>query len=147
MKTNSRQRGLTLMEMTVVILIVALLTSLSLPAIRTFFSSMAMSDGAKGMISAALASARAIAAKEQRYAGVRFQTAYRPDGPLNAPQYMIFVVHDFDNTGLAPGFRAVEGIKPIKLPENVGVMDLRYRTNINPIYSGDAPIDENSDID
>jgi hypothetical protein len=33
---------------------------------------------------------------------------------------------------LASGFRAVEGLKPIKLPERIGVMDLMVRINHNP---------------
>ncbi|GAH37475.1 unnamed protein product, partial [marine sediment metagenome] len=68
-----------------------------------------------------MASARAIAAKEQRYVGVRFQKAYDPEGPLRAPQYMIFVVQD-PALG-AYFFRAVEGLEPIKLPDSVGVTD------------------------
>jgi hypothetical protein len=75
------------------------------------------------MISAALSTARAIAAKEQRYAGIRFQQN------LAGNQYMVFIVHDFERTGLNPGFRAVEGLKPIKLPESLGVMDLMVRIN------------------
>jgi hypothetical protein len=73
------------------------------------------------MISAALSNARAIAMKEQRYAGIRFQVSYNPDNPLRAEQYMIFIIHD-PALG-AYFFRAIEGIKPIKLPQNVGVMD------------------------
>jgi hypothetical protein len=42
---------------------------------------------------------------------------------------MIFIIHDFEKTGLNPGFRAVENFKPTKLPENLGVMDLIVRTN------------------
>ena len=42
---------------------------------------------------------------------------------------MIFIVHDQPNTDLANGFRAVEGIEPIKLPDTVGVMDLRINGN------------------
>jgi prepilin-type N-terminal cleavage/methylation domain-containing protein len=131
MKIKTRQHGLTLIEMTVVILVVALMTSLSIPAVRTFFGSMVFSEGAESMISAALATGRAIAAKEQRYAGVRFQTAYHPDGLLNSPQYMIFVVHEEPRKmgNLTIGFRAVDGVKPIKLPDSVGVMDLRIDGN------------------
>ncbi len=113
------------MEMTVVVASVALLASLSTPAIRTFFDSLATRDTARAMIDATLSSARAVAAREQCYAGIRFQKAYHPQGPLYASQYMIFIVHDFDRTGLANGFRAVEGRKPIKLPEGLGVMDLK----------------------
>jgi hypothetical protein len=124
MKTGYKQSGRTLVEMSVVIAAVVLLGSFGLPAVRTFLDSFESGTGGKPLISAALASARAIAAKEQRYAGIRFQKAYNPDGPLKADQYMVFIVHDFDRTGLASGFRAVEGIDPIKLPDTVGVMDL-----------------------
>ena len=153
MKVKPRQCGLTLMEMTVVIAVMALLAVFGLPAIRALINSFESEGGAKAMISASLASARAIAAKEHHYAGIRFQKAYDPNDPdiLNAPQYMIFIVHDPapkpKGTDLANGFRAVKGIKPIKLPDSLGVMDLRYRTNPNPRYSGDEPVDEDNDID
>ena len=109
--------------MTVVIAAIVLLGSFGLPAIRTFLESFESGTGARPVISAALASARAIAAREQKYAGIRFQKAYNPEGPLKASQYMIFIVNDFDKTKLAPGYRAVEGLKPIKLPDSIGVMD------------------------
>lgn len=84
------------------------------------------------MISAALSSARAIAAKEQRYAGIRFQHAYYkedPDkSPLKMPQYMIFIVYDpelpRDGKQGNLGCRAVKGVKPIKLPEDLGVIEV-----------------------
>jgi len=147
MKVKARQCGLTLMEMTVVIAVMAMLAVFGLPAIRALINSFESEGGAKCMISAALASGRAIAASQHHYAGIRFQKAYDPNDPdlLNAPQYMVFIVQDPEI--LAWGFRAVEGIKPIKLPDSVGVMDLRYRTNPNPRYSGDEPIDEDNDID
>ena len=128
-------------EMAVVIAAIVLLGSFGLPAVRTFLDSFESGASAKAVISAALASARAIAAKEQRYAGIRFQKAYNPDAPLDplkADQYMVFIVQD-PSMG-AYFFRAVEGLQPIKLPDTFGVMDLRYRTNTNPRYSGDAPI-------
>ncbi len=115
--------GLTLTEMVVVIATISLLVGLGLPAVRAFFNSFESRGGGKTMISAALSSARAIAAKEQRYAGIRFQQ------DLAGNQYMLFIVHDFERTGLNPGFRAVEGLKPIKLPQTVGVMDLMVRIN------------------
>jgi len=136
MKAKSRQSGITLTEMTVVIAVVALLGSLGLPAVRMLFNSFESQSGGRAVISAALATARAIAAKEQRYVGVRFQKAYDPDGPLKAPQYMIFIVHDFDKTGLVSGFRAVEGVEPIKLPDSVGVTDLMVRVNRKPTWDG-----------
>lgn len=116
MKTKSRQSGLTLVEMTTVVAIIALLTAFALPVIRTFFDSLGSAGSVKGMISAAMASARAIAAKEQRYAGVRFQQ------DLYGHQYMVFIIQD-SKIG-AYFFRAKEGIQPVKLPDNIGVMNL-----------------------
>jgi hypothetical protein len=88
-----------------------------------------------------LASARAIAAKEQRYAGIRFQKRYDPNNPdpLNESQYIIFIVQD-PNMGHAYGFgfHAVEGIQPIKLPDSIGVMDLTIVTQRNKQYP-DSP--------
>jgi type II secretory pathway pseudopilin PulG len=133
MREKNRQCGLTLTEMTVVIVTIALLLGLGLPAVRALLDSFESGSGAKGMISGALASARAIAAREQRYAGVRFQKAYNPQGPLSASQYMIFIVQDPNI--LAYGFRAVKGVEPIKLPDSIGVTDLtivRLRNSVNP---------------
>ena len=127
MRTRSKQSGLTLPELAVVIATIALLVGFGLPAIRALLNSFETQSGATTLISTSLASARAIAAKEQRYAGVRFQR------DLSGKQYMIFIVQDFDRTNLESGFRAVEGVKPIKLPDNVGVMDLyRVQRDYNP---------------
>lgn len=156
MRLSSKQSGLTLTEMTVVVASIAILVAIGLPAVRAFFRSFETEAGAKNTISAALSSTRAMAAEKHRYVGIRFQKAYNlnapnPLDPLTAPQYMIFIVHDPasepNGTGLANGFRAVEGLKPIKLPDSVGVMDLKLRTNPNPIYAGDAPIDNDAKID
>jgi len=129
MKHKRRQNALTLTEMTVIIVTIALMVGLGLPAVRALLKSFESADSAKTMISAALSTARAIAAKEQRYAGIRFQKAYSSEGLLEAPQYMIFVVQDPDI--MAWGFRAVEGLKPIKLPDSIGVMDLTIVTDRN----------------
>jgi len=123
MKTKPKQSGVTLPEIVVVVATIALLAGFALPAIRALLNSFETQSGAKTLISTTLASARAIAAKEQRYAGVRFQR------DLNDEQYMIFVVQD--PAIMAHGFRAVEGVKPIKLPETVVVMDLTIVTDRN----------------
>jgi prepilin-type N-terminal cleavage/methylation domain-containing protein len=123
MRAKSRQSGLTLPEMTVVVAIIALLTAIGLPAIRALLDSFQTQSGAENLISAALSSARAIAAKEQRYAGIRIQQ----DSTGN--QYIVLIIHDYEKTGLSSGFRAVEGAKPIRLPKNSCIMDLRVRTN------------------
>jgi Tfp pilus assembly protein PilE len=123
MRTRSRQSGLTLPEIAVVIATIALLAGFALPAVRALLNSFKTQSGAKTMISAALATARAIAAKEQRYAGVRFQQ------DLSGNQYMVFVVQD--PKIMAYGFRAIEGNKPIKLPDSIIVMDLTIVTDRN----------------
>ena len=123
MKTKSKQSGLTLTEMVVVIAAMTMLVAFGLPAVRALLHSFESQSGTKSMINAALATARAIAAKEQHYAGIRYQQ------DLDGNQYMVFIIHDFERTGLSPGFRTVEGVKPIKLPDNSGVMDLVVRVN------------------
>jgi hypothetical protein len=107
--------------MAVVTAIIGLLVALGIPAVRTLMHSFEFESGAKTMISSALASARAMAIKNQRYAGIRFQ----PDA--EGRQYMIFIIHD--PAILARGFRAIPGTKPIALPESVGVTDMRVRIN------------------
>jgi prepilin-type N-terminal cleavage/methylation domain-containing protein len=123
MRIKSEQSGLTLTEMVVVIAAMTILVAFGLPAVRALLHSFESQSGTKSMISATLATARAIAAKEQHYAGIRFQR------DLDGNQYMVFIIHDFDKTGLSSGFRVVEGVKPIKLPEDSGVTDLIVRVN------------------
>jgi hypothetical protein len=103
------------------------------------------------MVDAALSSARAMAMSNQRYVGVRFQklcTSTDPLDPLkdllNAPQYMIFIIHEEPKRlgGVANGFRALEGLEPIKLPDTLGVMDFNDLRAANR----DAAIDELSEL-
>ncbi|MEJ2648681.1 MAG: hypothetical protein P8016_09770, partial [Sedimentisphaerales bacterium] len=94
----------------------------------------------KATIDAALSTARAIAAKEQRYAGVRFELDFHDN------QYMIFIIHDPEKTGLSNGFRAVEGVKPIKLPDDVRVIDMYSRFETNPETCRDEPLASSSSI-
>ena len=133
MKQCSNKSGFTLSELLVVMAVMMVLAVMTVPATRALMKSFETSAGVRTLISAALCNARAIAAKEQRYAGVRFQR------DLKGNQYMIFIVHDPADpastadgigTGLANGFRAVDGKKPIKLPANIGVMDLHIRQNL-----------------
>ena len=147
MRTKSKQSGLTLTEMTVVVASIVLLAAIALPAIRAFFNSFETESGAKTMISAALSSAHAIALKERRYAGIRFQKAYNPynPDPLTAPQYMIFIIYD---PCIPPsvqgnlGCRVVKGLKPIKLPDNIAVMDLLLGSNGDAIVDTDAEMND-----
>lgn len=131
MKTKRKQPGLTLTEMTVVIAVIALLVSLGIPTVRALLSSFESGSTVTSMISTSLSTARAIAAKNQRYAGIRFQKAGQAQNTLDSPQYMIFIIQDMDT--LAYGFRAIPGLKPIKLPESIEVIDMTVVTRRNPI--------------
>lgn len=149
MKTKTKKSGVTLMEMVAVIAAVAILTLLSLPAIRSLRKSLVSEGAARGLINSTLASARAMAAEKKCYVGVRFQTAYKYSGDatalddpdvlyghdvLNADQYMIFIMQGTDRNKVGNDkdtFIAVEGMKPIKLPENFGVMDMKLGSRNN----------------
>ncbi len=128
-------RGFTIIELLVVMAVIALLVLIAIPAINAMQKSYD-STGAEGMISAALSTARTLAIKNNHYTGVRFQKAWKStEDPLKAPQYMIFIIFDSEKTNLDCGFIAVEDYKPIKLPENVGVIDKmvrKYIPNSNP---------------
>jgi type II secretory pathway pseudopilin PulG len=128
-----RTKGLTLIEMTLVIATIALLVGFGVPAVRVLIHSFQSESGTRSMIGAALSSARAMAVKDRRYTGIRFQKKCTSKDPLNplrglidAPQYMIFIVNEEKKRmgGLTIGFRAIEGIEPIRLPETVGVIDV-----------------------
>jgi type II secretory pathway pseudopilin PulG len=149
MANRRKQNGISLPEMTVVIAIAALMVALIIPAINMLLNSFESQSGAKSIINSALASARAIAAKEQRYAGVRFQKLYDPNNPdiLKDPQYIIFIINEEPSKmgNLTIGFRAVDGIQPIKLPDSIGVMDLLYDPNdVSP--TGDGQINTDAEM-
>jgi hypothetical protein len=121
------------METTLVVGTIALMVGFGIPAVRSLVRSCETETGTRTMIRAALSSAQAMAQARQRYVGVRFQmhcTSTDAANPLanllNAPQYMIFIMHDpsSSDTSLAQGFRAVPGMEPIRLPDSVGAMDL-----------------------
>jgi type IV fimbrial biogenesis protein FimT len=141
MKTAKIQSGFTLNELLVVMAIIALMVGIGVPASKQLMKSFESGDGVEAVIAAALNNAKSMAVREGKHAGVRFQRDNFGD------QYMIFIVHDFNATGLAYGFLAVPGRKPVRLPRSIGVMDMRIRTNDDPQYSGDEPIDGDDDID
>ena len=141
-RSHDRQ-GLTLIEMTLVIATIALLVGFGVPAVRSLMHSFQSESGTRSMIDAALSSARAMAVKNQRYTGIRFQkkcvskSLSSPlDGIVQAPQYMIFIVSEEQKQiNLENGFRAVGGFEPIKLPDTVGVMDLSRVAGVSDIDS------------
>lgn len=133
-----RTNGLTLIEMTLVIATVALMVGFAVPAVRALIRSFQSEGGVISMVDAALNSARTMAVSRQRYVGVRFQklcTSTDPANPLkglmDAPQYMVFIVHEEtrNTNGVGDGFRAMEGMEPIKLPGAMGVMELNWITD------------------
>ncbi len=77
MTTRDRQSGLSLMEMIVVIGGISLLVFFGMPAVRMLLRSFETESGTRSMIQAALSSARAIAARDYHYAGIRFQVGLR----------------------------------------------------------------------
>ncbi|MHC4759355.1 MAG: hypothetical protein ACYTE8_11930 [Planctomycetota bacterium] len=161
MSRKRKQSGFTLPEQVLVIAGVVLLAAITMPAVKAFFKTFESVDAAKTMINSALTSARAIAVKHQRYAGIRFQKAgYYGQTSIatenikqlmQASQYIVFIVHDPaespDGTGLKTGFKAVEGIEPIKLPNSIGVMDLKHRRGQLNNTNEYIDIDNNNEID
>lgn len=143
-----KKSGLTLIEMTLVIATIALLAGFGLPALRSLVHSFESQSGTRSMISAALSSARAMAVRNQKYTGVRFQKLCRSRDPLDpligvvdAPQYMIFIVHEEPKNmgGMAIGFKAVEGLEPVKLPDSISVVDISQ-------LAGNEDIDEDHEL-
>jgi type II secretory pathway pseudopilin PulG len=125
MNLRAKKHGISLTEMVIVVAGVALLAYLTVPSLSSLIRSFDSPASARTLISGALASARAIAAREHRYAGIRFQKVLsEPENVLDAPQYMIFIVHDIVPNQSVSRFRAVEGLEPIRLPDSVGVMDV-----------------------
>ena len=114
MRKHGRQSGLTLTELVVAVAIAAVLLALAVPAVKRLTASLQGTAGTQGLINAALSNARAIAVREQKYAGVRFQW-------VGDRTYLVFVINDEVKTGRVNGFRAVDGRKAIGLPENTGV--------------------------
>jgi hypothetical protein len=111
------------------------MVGIAVPAVRVLIRSFQTEGGVISMVNAALNSARTMAVSRQRYVGIRFQkvcTSPDPTNPLkglmDAPQYMIFIVHEEtrNNGGIGDGFRAMEGMEPIKLPGAMGVMELNW---------------------
>lgn len=142
-----KRRGITLVEMLVVISIAIILMGLGFPAIRALHNSFGSTGTTQAIISAALNSARGIALKNQTYAGVRFQRKYQE---AEGPQYVIFIIQDPTlryrvkisptETEERPCFRAVEGLNPIKLPVATGVVGINASDlNVSDLDFGITP--------
>jgi len=139
---NKKTNAFTLVENLVAMSIIVIVGSLSLFSIRALRDSFESGGETQFQIAAALANARAIAAKEGRYAGVRFQREYDPRGVEYAEQYMIFIVKsDYPPNGNdKDSYEAVAGKKPIKLSNAIMVM-------ATELGNGSVPIDDDQWID
>ncbi len=111
------QSAFTLTEMLVVMAVLAITFGLGLQAAKMIMASFESGANVRHTISAGLANARALAMKEGTYVGVRFQ----PN--REGRQYMVLIRHDYEATGLANGFVAVDSRQPTPLPKNVLVLD------------------------
>ncbi len=138
------KNGFSIIEMLVVLAIIAMLVVLAIPGIKAMQKSYD-STGAEGMIVAALSTARTLAISRGHYTGVRFQKAWKPtEDPLKAQQYMIFIIYlekRKTENNLTCAFCPIEGYKPIKLPENMGVMDMSKITKDSDISSDPCVVD------
>ncbi len=154
--------GITLTETIIVVAAAAILLAISMPAAKKFQTALESQSGVTTIVSSAIASAKAIAAKNQRYAGIRFQKVGsfgieknatdlpQQDKVLNADQYIIFIIQEEPKKmgNVQNAFKAVPGVEPIKLPASLGVMDLRVRSNrINEkLYSSNPARTINSNL-
>lgn len=145
MTNPTRQQGVTLIEMLVAVTIITLLMAVAMPAFKALNNAFESGESVVRMINTTLSAARATAIQNQKYVGVRFQKTYHTD-PLKASQYMILIERDADSTGIQSGYKAVVGVKPIKLPDSVGVMDLMVNQYDSNDLSGAVAMDEVVDV-
>jgi prepilin-type N-terminal cleavage/methylation domain-containing protein len=112
-------QAMTLTELLVVISVMAIMLAVAAPVAKKLSESLGESTGAKSIISAAMSNARAIAVREQKYAGVRFQQ------DNSGKQYLILIIHNPDPKDYTTDnrFGVIQGKKPMALPDDVGVMD------------------------
>jgi len=135
MARNRKHLGMTLIEITVVVAIIATLVGFGAPAVRALLKSFQSESATRAMVQSALDTARTLAMANQRPIGVRFQKAYDwtlPADQQPTGQYMIFVTHMPLPTeiGYAREFHALMGHKPIPLPSQYLVTDLMITPGI-----------------
>jgi len=137
-------KAFSLIELIVVLGIIAVLAALAIPALQVVQDSF-NSFGTEGMISSALATARTLALSHQKYVGIRFQKTWKTGDDANtAPQYMFFIIFEESANminNITDGFRAMKGYKPIKLPKNMGVIDMTEIVPYAPISGASQILD------
>jgi len=116
MTGKRKNRGFSLVEMLVVVSIIVLMLSLAMPNAAVLIRSQKL-NSAENMIRSALAQARAHAAVNQRYAGVRFE--FDRTGWQKGRQYLVLI----ENYLLATNeFVAVANVKPLIMPDGLGAV-------------------------
>ncbi len=112
MTNKPKKSGFSLIELMIVMGIIAVMGTIAMVSAPSMIRSQKMSS-AQNLINAALAQAQAYAAKEQKYAGVRFQPG------LNDTQYLIIVEKEDFNSTI---YTAIPNSKPAALPGGIGVI-------------------------
>ncbi len=115
MNKKQQQSGFTLIEILVVVAIIAVLVTLSLPNTMGIIRSH-RAAATKNLIRNALAQAQAHAAVTQKYAGVRFQ--FTKDQWQNNRQYLVLI----ENETTGSDFVAIRNAKAAALPVGMGVI-------------------------
>jgi len=122
-------RAFTLVEMLVVVVIVGLMMTIGMPALKGMFAGNRVSQ-ARNLIRTMLSEAQSLAVTQQRYVGVRFQ--YDKDGWENGRQYAVLV--EKVAAGASIGiyeYNAVVNLKPMALPLGVGVISMVAQNDID----------------
>ena len=119
--------GMTLIEITVVVAIIAMLVGFGVPAVRALINSAQSESTVRTMVQSMFDTARTLAMANQAYVGVRFQKAYDAETE-QTDQYMILVKHDPQprRQGYANEYHALVGHKPVRVPSQYYLADLKY---------------------
>ncbi len=137
MKIQRKYAGMSMMETTIVVAVIAIMAAVSSPVAKMITNAMDKNKDAQAMVSAALSTARNMAMEKQKHVGIRFQTAYIGNAanpydirPLEKGQYMVFVEKlkaGDSSVTMADGYRAVGGLRPIKMPTFAVAVDMNVR--------------------
>jgi prepilin-type N-terminal cleavage/methylation domain-containing protein len=143
MRNQGKQnQAMTLTELLVVMSVMVILLAIAAPVAKKLSQSLGESTGTRSIIAAAMSNARAIAVRDQKYAGVRFQQ------DSGGKQYLVLIIHDpnavrLNGYSLANGFRAIQGKRPMALPDDVGVISCRVQSDYDDGTTTDWDLTDN----